>query len=53
MKKIIILLALALLSVSTFAAESSKMKQANEAYVKRVQLELEIAKYNLEQMAQQ
>ena len=32
MKKIIILLALALLSVSTFAAESSKMKQANEAY---------------------
>lgn len=32
MKKIIILLALALLSVSSFAAESSKMKQANEAY---------------------
>ena len=28
-------------------------KQANEAYVKWVQLELEIAKYNLEQMAQQ
>ena len=26
-------------------------KQANEAYVKWVQLELEIAKYNLEQMA--
>ena len=28
-------------------------KQADEAYVKWVQLELEIAKYNLEQMAQQ
>ena len=28
-------------------------KQANDAYVKWVQLELEIAKYNLEQMAQQ
>ena len=28
-------------------------KQANEAYIKWVQLELEIAKYNLEQMAQQ
>ncbi len=28
-------------------------KQADDAYVKWVQLELEIAKYNLEQMAQQ
>lgn len=28
-------------------------KQANEAYIKWMQLELEIAKYNLEQMAQQ
>ena len=28
-------------------------KQANEAYIKWMQLELEISKYNLEQMAQQ
>ena len=28
-------------------------KQANEAYLKWVELELEIAKHNLEQMAQQ